>query len=126
MNVDSSDFPFVRMNNDAPSVAPVEELLRQFSDLLARNEAFLFMSEGAFDTSGDNVEDRKKVSLWMKANKGEIRRLVKGHIHVQPDTVKRVAAKAFALISEKFWGYPMFIVATPEEAQEKAAALLAS
>lgn len=126
MHIDSSDFPIVRLNSDASSVAPIKEVLRQLSDILARNKVFLFMSEGPLDTSGDDIEDRKKMSLWMKANKNEIRRLVKGHIHVQPDTAQRTAAQAFATTSEKFWGYPMFIVPTTEEAQVKAKALLAS
>lgn len=126
MNIEAHEFPLVRLGYDAGEHIPTQEVLARYSALLKREKPFVFLSEGDMDNGNDDVAERKKVSLWMKANKSDIRRLVKGHVHVQPDTAKRFAAKAFAVISEKFWGYPMFIVANAEEARSKAAQLLAS
>lgn len=128
MNVDTSEFPVVLMGTDDAKSMTIDEVLALFSALLERSEPFLFMSEGDMGGEGNrdgDVADRKKMSLWMKVNKAEIQRLIKGHIYVEPNAAKRLEAEAFVLKAEKFWGYPMFIVATTDKASVKAATLLA-
>lgn len=126
MNIDATEFPIVQMVADPALDTPVEEAMASFLELLSRNQPFVFVGTGEpGDGDKDNVEDRRKISLWMKANKAEIRRLVKGHVQIVPDAAKRVAMKAFSVVFGKFWGYPMYIVANAEEARVKARSLLA-
>lgn len=129
MNIDATEYPIVRMIADPALDVPVDEVLASISDLLALGRPFVFIGEGdPGDGGGDKqakVEERRKTALWMKANKTEIRRLVKGHVHIVPEAAKRVAMKAFSVVFAKFWGYPMYIVASAEDARAKAQSLLA-
>ncbi len=61
---------------------------------------------------------------WMKAHKNELKTFVKASILIEPNTVKRAAARPFAIIYEKFWGYPLLIAASKEEALATAKTLL--
>ncbi|WP_445143704.1 hypothetical protein [Dyella sp. Tek66A03] len=125
MNIDTAEFPIVWMVADPALNVPMEETIASFSELLSRNQPFVFVGEGEpGDGDTDNVEDRRKITLWMKANKNEIRRLVKGHVQIVTDTAKRAAMEAFSVVFGKFWGYPMHIVAGAEEAHTKAQSLL--
>lgn len=126
MYLDIRDFPVVRMGNDPADNVPIDTLLAQISDLLERDRPFVFISEMDSDNGQEkgNVDDRRKVALWMKANRTPIRQLIKGHIQVVTDAGQRAEFMAFAAGFEKFWGYPMFVVATVPEAQDKALSLL--
>lgn len=129
MNIDACDFPLVRMQNDPALAVPVDEVLAQNLELLQRGEPFVVIGEGLpneGEREDENVDDRRKVALFMKANKTEIRRLIKGHIQIVPEVEKRDGAESFSVMFEKFWGYPMFVVATEQEAQAKAKSLLNS
>jgi hypothetical protein len=44
---------------------------------------------------------------------------------IEPSAAKRTAFKAFGVAFAKFWGYPLRLAATREEALEIAADLLA-
>ncbi|WBU65775.1 hypothetical protein [Paracoccus aerodenitrificans] len=93
------------MINDPGDDTPVDTVLADFSALLARDQSFLLMSEKDMTDTEQSPANGKKVALWMKANKAEMRRLIRGHIHVQPERGKRLAAKAFALATEKAFGH---------------------
>lgn len=69
-------------------------------------------------------ERMKQTSLWMKKNKVEIRAFIKGMILIEPNAGKRIASKAFAIMFGKFWGYPLLVTASQEEALETAQRLL--
>lgn len=127
MNVDAKDFPVVRLFQPQGDAMPMGEVLAVFSALLTRDEPFVFYSEGGFDGDGPNgdVADRRDMSLWVKANKAEIRRLIRAHVHLETEAAARVAAEAFAPNSQKFWGYPMLIAATADEARAMCDTMLA-
>lgn len=125
MNIDANNYPIVRMQNDPSLDMGVEEVLASFSKLLLLGRPFAFIGEGTPEDEGGNGDDRRQVTLWMKANKAELRRLVKGHVQIVPDASKRAEMEAFSVVFGKFWGYPMFIATSEEEAQGKARSLLA-
>lgn len=119
MHVDINEFPQVWMDFTLGVGQTTDEVLAVYTDLLARGEPFVFLGEGG-DFEGDraaqDVADRKKTSLWMKRNRTAITALVRAMIYIEPNVSKRITVRAFALVYEKFWGYPMFVAASREEA----------
>lgn len=127
MSIDATEYPIVWMDYEPSRGVPVAEALASISALLARNQPLVFLAQNEpGDTHRqDGAEERRAVALWMKANKHEIRRLALGHVQIVPEAAKRVAMRAFSVVFAKFWGYPMFVVASVEEARAKAGSLLA-
>jgi hypothetical protein len=126
MFIDSATFPIVWMRQAAPSKEPPQAPFDEFANLLARRRAFVFLSEEGF-SDGEHKhtpEERKQTSLWMKKNKVEIRAFVKALVQIEPSAAKRLAGKAFAIVFSKFWGYPLLMTASREEALEIARNLL--
>lgn len=126
MYIDSSSFPLVRMGYERDKAVPVDRLLEDFSALLARGQAFVFFSDGDMAQEERSPEERRQVVLWMKARRPELKSLVRALVHAEPDAQKRAEAEAFAQMFGKAWGYPMLLVASPEEAQQRARELLGS
>ncbi len=124
MYIDSSSYPLVRMGYERDRAVPVDRLLEDFSALLARGRAFVFFSAGDMSQEERSPEDRKKVVLWMKAHRAELQSLVRGLVHAEPDAHKRLAARAFAQMFGKAWGYPMLLVASEQQARQRALQLL--
>ncbi len=126
MQIDIQDFPLVRMDYSGAGKQSIEETLRIFEQCLQRKQAFVFLAGGAdFDKDpNENVADRRAVSLWMKQHKAELRDYVKAMYYVEPSAVKRLAAKAFAVIYGKFWGHPMIVTESRDEAVRQAYELL--
>jgi len=125
--IDATEFPLVWMQIAAPSNKPEDSPFAEFEALLARKEVFVLLNDEGLDT-GDHEhspEEMKQTSLWMKRHKSDLRIFVKASIHIEPSTAKRLASKAFTVVYEKFWGYPMLIAATKEEALVMAQNLLA-
>ncbi|HDX3930724.1 TPA: hypothetical protein ROF83_002714, partial [Citrobacter freundii] len=109
------------------SDASSNDILIAISKLLQKKQPFVFICSGLPTESNkenDDVNERRKITTWMKDNKAAIGQLIKGHIHIIPETTKRTELESFSVTFERFWGYPMFIVATENEAREKANALL--
>ena len=127
MEIDASRFPVVRMRENAQVNQPVGTVLEHYVHLLQRDEPFVVIAD-TFPSQGDRKqergEDRRAVTMCMKAHKTEISRLIKGHIQVVKNAELRPEAKQFATIFQKFWGYPMFVVATEDEALFMAVTLL--
>lgn len=126
MQIDIQDFPLVRMNYSGAGQQGIEETLQIFEQCLQRKQAFVFLGWAAdFDKDpNENVADRRAVSLWMKQHKAELRDYVKAMYYVEPSAVKRLAAKAFAVIYGKFWGHPMIVTESRDEAVKQAYELL--
>ncbi|MBX8783681.1 hypothetical protein HBA94_07880 [Ochrobactrum sp. GRS2] len=126
MQIDIQDFPLVRMDYSGASHQTIEETLQIFEQCLQRKQAFVFLGWAAdFDKDpNENVADRRTVSLWMKQHKAELRDYVKAMYYVEPSAVKRLAAKAFAVIYGKFWGHPMIVTESRDEAVRQAYELL--
>lgn len=128
MQLDAVDFPVVWMRFKAPSTSLGLSPFEEFEQLLARKQPFVLINDEGLDRSkhDETPEERKQVSLWMKRNKTALRSYVKAAIYIEPSTAKRVATKAFAAIYEKFWGYPMIMVVTMDEAVRLANDLLST
>lgn len=124
MYIDSSSYPLVRMGYERDKAVPVDRLLEDFSALLDRGQAFVFFSDGDMSQEERSPEERKKVVLWMKARRPELKSLVRALVHAEPDVQKRAEAEAFAQMFGKAWGYPMLLVASTQEARQRAAQLL--
>jgi len=126
MLIDASKFPLVWMRLNAPGTDPTASPFAEFELLLARKELFVLLNDEGLDKGEHehSPEERKQTSLWMKRHKSELRAFVKAGIYIEPNTAKRLAAKAFARVYQKFWGYPMLTVATKDEALVLARMLL--
>lgn len=129
MLIDASQFPMVWMRLNAPGADPTVSPFAEFEGLLARKEVFVLLNDEGLDKGeqGEHEhpqEEMKQTSLWMKRHKSELRAFVKAGIYIEPNTAKRLATKAFALMYEKFWGFPMLTVATRDEALALARKLL--
>lgn len=125
MFIDSSNFPLVWMRREATSIDDPQDAFEGFADLLTRKQAFVFLTDEGFEQDHEHSkEERKQTSLWMKKNKAEIRAYVKGMVLIEPNAAKRLAAKAFAVVFGKFWGYPLVITGSKDEALKLAHGLL--
>jgi hypothetical protein len=45
-------------------------------------------------------------------------------IMIEPNSAKRLGFRAFAIVFAKFWGYPLLLAASREQAMEMAKELL--
>ena len=128
MLIDASQFPLVWIRFNAPGADPEASPFAEFEALLARKEVFVLLNDEGLD-KGDHEhspEEKKQTVLWMKRHKSELRAFIKAAIYIEPSTAKRLATKAFASVYEKFWGYPMLMVATRDQALALAQTLLRS
>lgn len=126
MQIDVQDFPFVRMDYSGEGHQTIEETLQFFEHCLVRKEPFVFLGGGAdFDKDpNEKIADRRAVALWMKKHKADLRGYVKAMYYIEPSAVKRLAAKAFSVIYGKFWGHPMIVTESREDALQQARILL--
>ncbi|ACR32607.1 hypothetical protein [Burkholderia glumae] len=129
MLIDASKFPVVWMRLNSPGTDAAASPFTEFEVLLARKEVFVLLNEEGLDKGRQEEhehppEEMKQTSLWMKRHKSALRAFVRAGIYIEPNTAKRLATKAFALMYEKFWGFPMLTVATRDEALALARILL--
>lgn len=110
MLIDHATFPLVWLRRDADA-ANSDALFEAFEHLLARQQAFVLLSDAGFDDDGHEhpQEERKRMTLWMKKNRTALRAYVCGMVLVEPSAAKRLAGKAFAVMFGKFWGYPLHV-----------------
>ncbi|WP_207282324.1 hypothetical protein [Pseudomonas sp. FW300-N2F2] len=125
MRIDATQFPFVWLQKTTPGHSQ-DESLAEFEAVLARNEPFVLISNEGLDKEQPEHSpvELKQITLWMKRHKSELKRYVKASIHIESSLAKRLAGKAFAIMYEKFWGYPMLIATTEDEALALARKLL--
>lgn len=126
MLLDISHFPLVWMRHDAVSGGNTEALFAQFDALLTRRQAFVILTDEGYADSGHEhtQEERKRTTLWMKQNKAVIRAYIQGMVMVEPDCARRLAGKAFAVMFNKFWGYPLHFGGSRDDALDIAHSLL--
>ncbi|WP_047309947.1 hypothetical protein [Rhodopseudomonas palustris] len=117
MPMDNSNFPFVWMSyTDAPGHDHDEDFA-SFEENLKRGEPFVVLTDSAPSEDHEHSQaERKRTSLWMKKHKAELRKLVLAMIIVEPSAAKRLAFKAFGITFQKFWGYPMLLASSRDEA----------
>ena len=125
MLMNSSDFPLVWMNFAQESGHDHEKDFDELEENLRRGEPFVLLTDTApAEDHEHSPEEKKRTALWMKKHKLELRRLVLAMILVEPNSAKRLGFKAFAVLFAKFWGYPLFLAASREQAIEMAGELL--
>lgn len=126
MRIDATQFPLVRIHLKALGSEPAAAGFAAFETLLARQEEFVLLNDEGVDRSGHerSPEEMKQTSLWMKRHKSDLHTFVKAAIFIEPSTAMRLATYSFATVYEKFWGYPMHMVGTEEDALALAKQLL--
>lgn len=130
MKIDASKFPYVWVDffhNHEEAEHDHTEDFGKLAALLARREEFIFLSQAYEQAEHEHTqEEKKQTSLWMKKHKQELRTYVKGMVHIEPGAAKRLAMKAFSVTFAKFWGYPLLVAASKEEALGFAERLLSN
>lgn len=124
MRVDPSRFPLVWLDSSPANAEPTDKVLDDMSALLARQQPFVFLAAGGFDAAEPDLDARRKVASWMKANKPAIVLYIKAQLHVADTVEARDKALEFGRIFENFWGYPLLVVGSCDEAETRARALL--
>lgn len=126
MSMNSSQFPFVWMGFGQDLGQDSQRDFAEFEANLKRGEPFVLLSDTPPTEGHEHApEDKRRTALWMKKHKSELRKLVLAMILVEPNAAKRLGFKAFAILFTKFWGYPLVLAASREEAMEIAKGLLA-
>lgn len=131
MIIDDSKFPIVFVDFQH-SLEQVENEthnhdndMAAFTSLFEREKPFVMISTG--ETPEENHkhsrEEIKQVNAWRKINKEKLK-YTKATIQVEPSKVKRIGLTLFASVYEKFWGNPLLLVKTQEEALEIAEKVL--
>ncbi|MBP0945146.1 hypothetical protein V2K00_04130 [Pseudomonas alliivorans] len=125
MRIETNQFPLVWLQKATQGYSQ-EDSLAQFEALLARHQPFVLLSNEGLDKeqTEHSPDEMKQMALWMKRHKSELKQYVKASIHVESSLAKRLAGKAFSVVYEKFWGYPMLMTATEDEALLLAETLL--
>lgn len=125
MLMNSSDFPLVWMNLTQEPGHDHQKDFDEFEENLRRGEPFVLLTDTAPAEDHDHSpEEKKRTALWMKKHKGELRKLVLAMVLVEPSPTKRLGFKAFAVVFAKFWGYPLLLASSREEAMKIAKGLL--
>lgn len=125
MNLDTTQFPLVWMQ-DAPEEPHDDDgAFALLEELLQRGEPIVLLTEiGERSLDHEHTQDEKKrTALWMKKHRQELK-LVRAMVAIEPSTAKRLAMKSFSIMFEKFWGYPMLMASSREEALKIARRLV--
>lgn len=125
MLINSSDFPLVWMNLTQEPGHDHQKDFDEFEANLQRGKPFVLLTDTApAEDHEHSPEEKKRNVLWMKKHKVELRRLVLAMILIEPNSAKRLGFKAFSVLYAKFWGYPLLLAASREQAMEMARELL--
>lgn len=127
MSMSSSNFPYVWMSFSQDPEHDNEKDFEEFEENLKRDEPFVILTDTApTEDHKHSPEDKKRTALWMKKNKAELRKLVLAMILIEPSQAKRLGIKAFSVLFTKFWGYPLILASSREEAMAIAEGLLSA
>ena len=125
MPLDNTNFPFVWMSYDEEPDHDHDEDFEVLEASFRRGEPFVILTDNAPTEEHEHShEERKRTALWMKKHKSELRTLVLAMIVIEPSAAKRMAFKTFGVAFAKFWGYPLRLATSREEAMEIAGQLL--
>lgn len=125
MSFDSTSFPLVWVTFEQGPDHDHDKDFKAFEANLMRGEPFVLLTDSTPDEDHEHSqEEKKRNALWMKKHKAELRHLVLAMIAIEPSAAKRLAFKAFGVAFAKFWGYPLRIASSREEALEIAGNLL--
>ncbi|UNK40053.1 hypothetical protein MNR02_20100 (plasmid) [Shinella sp. H4-D48] len=125
MPLDSTNFPFVWMTYDEGPDHDHDEDFEALEANLKRGTPFVLLTDSApTEEHQHSQEEKKRTSLWMKKHKAELRTLVLAMIVIEPSAAKRLAFKPFGIAFAKFWGYPLKLASSREEAMAIAGKLM--
>lgn len=125
MPLDSTNFPLVWMNYDEGTDHDHDKDFEALEANLKRGAPFVLLSDSApAEDHEHSQEEKKRTSLWMKKHKAELRTLVLAMIVIEPNAAKRLAFKPFGVTFAKFWGFPLRLASSREEALDMAGNLL--
>ncbi|MBY6260912.1 hypothetical protein EI613_03105 [Azospirillum sp. 412522] len=125
MSFDSTCFPLVWVTFEQGPEHDHDKDFQAFEANLRRGEPFVLLTDSTPDEDHEHSQEgKKRNALWMKKHKAELRNLVLAMIVIEPSAAKRLAFKAFGVAFAKFWGFPMRIASSREEAMEIAGTLL--
>lgn len=125
MPLDSTKFPLVWVTFEQSPDHDHDRDFQEFEANLRRGEPFVLLTDSTPDEDHEHSqEEKKRNALWMKKHKAELSNLVLAMIVIEPSAAKRLAFKAFGVAFAKFWGYPMRLASSREEAMEIAGKLL--
>jgi hypothetical protein len=125
MPLDSSNFPIVWMHYGRGPDHDHDQDFAAFEANFERGAPFVILTDSAPEEEHEHSqEEKKRTALWMKKNKHALRTLVLAMIMIEPSLAKRLAFKPFGIAFAKFWGFPLRLAASREEALEIAGGLL--
>lgn len=127
MKIDHTGFPIVWMRAASNEDGNDEDVFEALQSLLARERPFVIVHAQEL-TGHEHQHDQgemKQASIWMKRHKAALKSFVKASIYIEPSTPRQLSAKAFVVMYENFWGYPLRFAATQTDAVELAHQLLA-
>ena len=125
MSMNSSDVPLVWINLTQEPGHDHQKDFDEFEANLQRGEPFVLLTDTVPAEDHEHPpEEEKRTALWTKKHKVELRKLVLAMILVETHSAKRLGYKAFAVVFAKFWGYPLLLAASREQAIEMARELL--
>lgn len=125
MSINSSHFPLVWMNLTQEPGHDHQKDFDEFEANLQRGEPFVLLTDTVpAEDHEHSPEENKRTALWMKKHKVQLRKLVLAMILIESNAAKRLGFKAFAVVFAKFWGYPLLLAASREQAMEMARELL--
>ena len=125
MSINSSSFPLVWMNLTQEPGHDHQNDFDEFEANLQRGQPFVLLTDTVpAEDHEHSPEEKKRTALWMKKHKDALRKLVLAMILIEPNAAKRLGFKAFAVVFAKFWGYPLLLAASREQAVEMARELL--
>lgn len=126
MSMNSTDFPLVWMTLIQEPDHDHEQDFAEFEANLQRGEPFVLLTDTVpAENHEHSQEEKKRTALWMKKHKVQLRQLVLAMIVIEPNSAKRLGFRAFAPVFAKFWGYPLLVSDSREEAMTTARELLA-
>lgn len=129
MLLNAETFPIVKLSYEQGLAGTPDEAFAAFEALLDRGTPFVIIGQGAnadIDEHEHDPGEQRRLAIWSKKHKPRLREFVKALIYVEPSRAKRLGMRAFQILSEKFWGYPMLVAASEAEALEMAQGLLNS
>jgi len=125
MPLDITNFPLVWMSYDEEPDHDHDEDFEALEASFKRGTPFVILTDNApTEDHTHSQEEKKRTALWMKAHKAELRTLVLAMIVIEPSAAKRLAFKSFGVAFAKFWGHPLKLASSREEAMEIAGQLL--
>ncbi|MCE8420482.1 hypothetical protein LZ190_17570 [Rhodovulum sulfidophilum] len=125
MPLDAKNFPLVWMSYDEEPDHDHDDDFEALEACFGRGAPFVILTDNApAEDHEHSQEEKRRTALWMKTHKADLRALVLAMIVIEPSATKRLAFRSFGVAFAKFWGHPLRLASSREEAMEIAGKLL--